>query len=106
MRIPDAIPLGLTFLLAIALAIVFASLVKSPSDGNVDTVLTFWTHRFLDDVAITCYSLCIGMKTWWRMVQKECQNVCWLSDRYQRSYPGLPARGRGPAELFGSILWL
>jgi hypothetical protein len=46
MRIPEPIPLGLTFLLAIARAIVRASLVNRPSAGKVDSVLTFRTHLF------------------------------------------------------------
>jgi hypothetical protein len=40
MRIPEPIPLGLTFLLAIALAIVRASLVNRSLAGKVDSVLT------------------------------------------------------------------
>src|SRR5437762_7638243 len=42
---PEPIPLGLTFLLAIVLATVSASLVKMPSGGNVETVFTFRIHR-------------------------------------------------------------
>src|SRR5487761_1463018 len=43
--IPEPIPLGLTFLLAIDLAIVSASFVNKPSSGNVDTVFTLWLQR-------------------------------------------------------------
>ena len=39
-------PLGLTFLLAMPLAMVCASLVKSRAGGNVDTVFTSRTHFF------------------------------------------------------------
>src|SRR5438105_11359548 len=46
MRMPEPIPLGLTFLLAMILATVFASLLKVPSGGKVDTVLTLWLQRF------------------------------------------------------------
>src|SRR5262245_6672966 len=47
MRIPDAGPLGLTFLLAMTRAMVLASFVNSPAGGNVETVFTSRTHRFL-----------------------------------------------------------
>jgi hypothetical protein len=40
MRMPEPMPRGLTFLLAITLATVSASLVKVPSGGKVETVLT------------------------------------------------------------------
>jgi hypothetical protein len=40
MRIPEVIPFGLTFLVAMTLAIVLASRVKSPFGGNVETVFT------------------------------------------------------------------
>ena len=46
-RMPEPIPLGLTFFEAICRAIVSASLVNIPFFGNVDSVLTFLTHRFL-----------------------------------------------------------
>src|SRR5262249_6029798 len=44
MPIPEPIPLGLTDLRAKVFAIVFASLVKMPFGGKVDTVLTSPTH--------------------------------------------------------------
>jgi hypothetical protein len=47
MRIPDPIPFGLTFLLAIALATVLASLVNKPGGGKVETVFT-WCDQRLD----------------------------------------------------------
>jgi hypothetical protein len=40
MRIPEAMPFGLTRFVAITRAIVSASLVNVPSGGNVDTVVT------------------------------------------------------------------
>lgn len=46
---PDAGPLGETFFEASDLAIVAASLVKSPSGGKVEAVFTFETHRFERD---------------------------------------------------------
>jgi hypothetical protein len=46
---PDPGPLGETFFEASDRAIVAASLVKSPSGGNVDAVFTFETHRFERD---------------------------------------------------------
>jgi hypothetical protein len=46
-RMPEPIPLGLTFFEAICRAIVSASLVNMPFLGNVDSVVTFLTHRFL-----------------------------------------------------------
>jgi len=46
MRIPEPMPFGLTSLLAIRLAMVSASLVKSNLGGKVETVFTFCTHRF------------------------------------------------------------
>ena len=46
-RIPEPTPLGLTFFEAICRAIVSASLVNMPFLGNVDSVVTFLTHRFL-----------------------------------------------------------
>jgi hypothetical protein len=45
MRIPDPIPLGLTFLLAITRAMVLASFVNREVGGKVETVFTFWTQR-------------------------------------------------------------
>src|SRR5271165_5479425 len=55
MRMPEPIPLGLTFRLAIVRAMDLASLVKIPLGGNVETVLTFRTHRFFfDEEAISC----------------------------------------------------
>ena len=47
MRIPDAIPFGLTRRVAIVRAIVRASLVNKPAGGNVETVLTLLTQRLL-----------------------------------------------------------
>ena len=47
MRIPDPGPLGETFLDARDLAIVSASLVKSPGGGKVETVFTCPDHRFV-----------------------------------------------------------
>ena len=47
MRMPDPIPLGLTFFEAMCRAIVSASLVNMPFSGKVDSVVTFLTHRFL-----------------------------------------------------------
>jgi hypothetical protein len=46
-RIPEPIPLGLTFFEAMCRAIVSASLVNMPFFGKVDSVVTFLTHRFL-----------------------------------------------------------
>lgn len=46
MRMPEPGPLGETFLEARVLAIVAASLVKSPRGGNVDTVFTPAIQRF------------------------------------------------------------
>jgi hypothetical protein len=46
-RMPEPTPLGLTFFEAICRAIVSASLVNMPFLGNVDSVVTFLTHRFL-----------------------------------------------------------
>jgi hypothetical protein len=46
-RMPEPIPLGLTFFEAICRAIVSASLVNMPFLGNVDSVVTLLTHRFL-----------------------------------------------------------
>jgi hypothetical protein len=46
MRIPEPIPLGLTFLLAIMRAIESASFVKVPFGGKVDTVLTLLIQYF------------------------------------------------------------
>src|SRR5438105_768211 len=46
MRMPEPIPLGLTFLLAMTRAMVRASFVKVPGGGNVETVFTSRTHRF------------------------------------------------------------
>jgi hypothetical protein len=46
-RIPEPNPLGLTFFEPICRAIVSASLVNIPFLGNVDSVVTFLTHRFL-----------------------------------------------------------
>src|SRR5207245_2639630 len=40
MRMPEPMPWGLTFLLAIMRAMVLASLVKVPSGGKVETVFT------------------------------------------------------------------
>jgi hypothetical protein len=45
-RMPEPIPLGLTFLLAIALAIVSASFVNIRLGGLVETVFTLRTHFF------------------------------------------------------------
>ena len=53
MRMPEPMPLGLTFLLDITLAIVAASLVKVPSGGKVETVFTFWTHFFLAAMVVS-----------------------------------------------------
>src|SRR5262249_47102079 len=47
MRMPEAMPLGLTFLVAMVLAIVCASLVNRSRGGLVETVFTFRTHPFL-----------------------------------------------------------
>jgi hypothetical protein len=44
---PEPNPLGLTFFEAICRAIVSASLVNMPFLGNVDSVVTLLTHRFL-----------------------------------------------------------
>src|SRR2546430_15448445 len=46
MRMPEPMPLGLTFLLAMARAMVCASFVNKPLGGNVETVFTSRTHRF------------------------------------------------------------
>jgi hypothetical protein len=46
-RMPEPIPLGLTFFEAICRAIVSASFVNMPFFGKVDSVVTFLTHRFL-----------------------------------------------------------
>ena len=46
MRMPDPGPLGETFFEARLLAIVLASLVKSPGGGKVDTVFTPAIQRF------------------------------------------------------------
>ena len=46
MRMPEPGPLGLTFLLAIARAMVSASLVNRPLGGRVETVFTPRTHFF------------------------------------------------------------
>jgi hypothetical protein len=48
MRMPDPGPLGETFFEARTRAMVAASLVKSPSGGNVDTVLALATQRLLE----------------------------------------------------------
>src|SRR5579884_2879098 len=48
---PEPIPLGLTFLLAITLLIVSASLVKIPWGGNVEMVLTLRTQFFFSAMA-------------------------------------------------------
>jgi hypothetical protein len=45
--IPEPMPLGLTFLLAKAFAMVAAFLVNTRSGGKVEEVLTVLTHRFL-----------------------------------------------------------
>lgn len=47
MRMPEPIPLGLTFLEAICRAIVSASFVNMPFLGKVDSVVTLLTQRFL-----------------------------------------------------------
>jgi hypothetical protein len=47
MRIPDPIPFGLTFLLAMTLATVSASWLKVSRGGKVETVFTRATHRLL-----------------------------------------------------------
>src|SRR6516162_11402858 len=44
-RVPEAIPFGLTFLLAMARAIVAGSLVKMREGGYVETVFTSLTQR-------------------------------------------------------------
>ena len=46
-RIPEPGPFGETFLDASDLAIVSASLVKSPGGGKVETVFTCLDHRFV-----------------------------------------------------------
>jgi len=46
-RMPEPIPLGLTFFEAICRAIVSASFVNMPFSGKVDSVVTFLTHRSL-----------------------------------------------------------
>lgn len=46
-RIPEPGPFGETFLDARELAIVFASFVKSPGGGKVETVFTCPDHRFV-----------------------------------------------------------
>src|SRR5687767_872178 len=46
-RMPDPIPFGLTFLLAMILATDLASFLKVPSGGKVDTVFTPLTQRLL-----------------------------------------------------------
>ena len=48
MRIPEPGHFGDTFLDANVLAMVFASRVKSPSGGYVETVVTVLIHRFAD----------------------------------------------------------
>jgi len=53
MRMPEPIPLGLTFLLAIVLAIVSASLVNKSLGGLVETVLTSRDHFFLAAISLT-----------------------------------------------------
>ena len=47
MRIPELGPFGETFFEARDLAMVFASLVKSPGGGNVETVFTCPDHRLV-----------------------------------------------------------
>ena len=47
MRMPELIPLGLTFFEAMCRAIVSASLVNMPFLGKVDSVVTLLTHRLL-----------------------------------------------------------
>jgi hypothetical protein len=44
---PEPMPLGLTFLLAIVRATVSASFVKSNDGGNVETVFTSWDQRLV-----------------------------------------------------------
>src|SRR2546425_357820 len=46
MRMPEPIPFGLTFLLAIVRATVGASFVNRPAGGEVGTVFTPWLHFF------------------------------------------------------------
>src|SRR5437773_1269399 len=52
MRIPEPIPRGLTFLLAMVLAMLLASLVNAPAGGNVETVFTAPDQRLV--VAFFC----------------------------------------------------
>lgn len=52
MRMPEPGPLGDTFRDASVLAIVAAFFLNRPSGGNVDSVLTRATHRFVDLWAI------------------------------------------------------
>ena len=47
MRMPEPVPLGLTFFDAMCRAIVSASLVNIPFLGKVDSVSTLRIHRFL-----------------------------------------------------------
>src|SRR5437899_2614967 len=56
MRMPEPMPLGLIFLLAMILATVGASLVKVPAGGKVETVFTLCDHFFLLAIDGPCRS--------------------------------------------------
>jgi len=56
MLIPEPIPFGLTRRLPSDRAIVFASFVKTPAGGNVETVFTRRTQR-------RGFALCVAMTT-------------------------------------------
>jgi len=56
MRMPEPIPLGLTFLLPITRAMVRAPLVNRSLGGNVETVFTPRTQCFFSAMAPSCRS--------------------------------------------------
>src|SRR5438105_4645273 len=54
MRMPEPMPFGLTFLLAMPLAMVLASLVNRLAGGKVETVFTLCDHFFGLAMTVSC----------------------------------------------------
>jgi hypothetical protein len=75
MRIPEPIPFGLTFLLAMTRAIVGAFLENVPSGGKVDTVLTLRTHRLL---SFRLFVLLLGFAVFCGIVFLSIGSTCTL----------------------------
>jgi hypothetical protein len=90
---PEAGPLGETFLDARLLAIVAASFLNRPSGGKVDSVLTFATHRFEErfDFAarLDLAALRRDVADRWPRLLASCAGILRL--RFQLRDPGRPA---------------